>query len=98
DVPCDFNPQRLSYFTKRNALSGMLSRRVDGALPSTVNPMAVWEIKEYYHTKTFGSRVSDGVYESYLDGMELQAIRASLDIRVDHVLVVDDHFTWWVKG
>lgn len=98
NVPCDYNPQRLSYFTKRMILSGMLSRRVDGALPSTVNPMAVWEIKEYYHTKTFGSRVSDGVYESYLDGLELRGIRANLGIQVDHVLVLDDHFTWWVKG
>lgn len=98
NVPCDYNPQTLSYFTRRMILSGMLSRRVDGALPSTVNPMAVWEIKEYYHTKTFGSRVSDGVYESYLDGLELRDIRASLGIHVDHVLVLDDHFTWWTKG
>jgi hypothetical protein len=39
--------------------------------PGTVNPIAIWEIKEYYYTTTFGSRVADGVYETLLDGMEL---------------------------
>ena len=32
--------------------------------------MALWEIKEYYYTTTFGSRVADGVYETLLDGLE----------------------------
>jgi len=45
-----------------------LSRRVDGAYPSLENPTAIWEIKEYYGTTTFGSRVADGVYETQLDG------------------------------
>jgi len=48
---------------------------VDGAFPSTVNPIAVWEIKEYYTQQTFGSRIADGVYESLLDGMELEELR-----------------------
>jgi hypothetical protein len=67
----------------------------------------VWEIKEYYYTTTFGSRVADGVYETLLDGMELEeldeALRelAAIDHRtthVQHLLMVDAHFTWWVKG
>ena len=49
-------------------------------------------------TKTFRSRVADGVYESLLDGLELREVRESLNRSVDHVLVVDDHFTWWIKG
>lgn len=55
-----------------------LARRVEGAFPSPVNPVAVWEIKEYYYTTTFGSRVADGVYESLLDGMELAAVGRAL--------------------
>ncbi len=58
----------------------------------------VWEIKEYYYTTTFGSRVADGVYETLLDGYELSEIRNHLDRPVKHYLMVDDHFTWWVKG
>ncbi len=33
---------------------------------------AVWEIKEYYDSITFGSRIADGVYETMLDGKSLQ--------------------------
>jgi len=29
----------------------------------------------YYYTTTFGSRVEDGVYETLLDGMELEELR-----------------------
>ena len=75
-----------------------LARRVDGAFPTTVNPIAVWEIKEYYYTTTFGSRVADGVYETLLDGMELEELREHEKIDVKHYLMVDDFNTWWNMG
>jgi hypothetical protein len=75
-----------------------LARRVDGAFPKTVNPVAVWEIKEYYHTTTFGSRVADGVYETLLDGMELEELREHEAVEVKHYLIVDAHYTWWDCG
>jgi hypothetical protein len=75
-----------------------LARRVDGAFPSAVNPIAIWEIKEYYNTTTFGSRVADGVYETLLDGMEIEELREHEGIEVKHYLMVDSHFTWWVCG
>lgn len=56
------------------------------------------EIKEYYYTTTFGSRVADGVYETLLDGMELQELHEHEGIKVEHLLVVDSHFTWWKCG
>jgi hypothetical protein len=71
---------------------------VDGAFPSAINPVALWEIKEYYHTTTFGSRVADGVYETLLDGMELEELRQSEGIHVKHYLILDDRFTWWECG
>lgn len=71
---------------------------MDGAFPSVVNPVAIWEIKEYYYTTTFGSRVADGVYEALLDGLELEELAASTGRKVQHLLVVDDHFTWWECG
>lgn len=73
--PCDFSPRELTTFTRDEVPIQTLARWVDGAFPSTVNPLAIWEIKEYYHTTTFGSRVADGVYETLLDGMELQQLR-----------------------
>ena len=63
-----------------------------------VNPIAVWEIKEYYYTTTFGSRVADGVYETLVDGMEIEELQDSERIAIKHYLFADSHFTWWACG
>lgn len=97
-LPCDHNPMELTAITFQGAPLRTLARRVDGAFPSTINPIAVWEIKEYYYTTTFGSRVADGVYESLLDGMELEELREHEKIDVKHYLMVDDYNTWWNMG
>lgn len=99
-LPCDYDPRVLTTVTKRNIPFRTLARRIDGAFPAPVNPIAVWEIKEYYYTTTFGSRVADGVYESLLDGLELEELRLETknEIAVQHYLMLDAHYTWWVKG
>lgn len=96
--PCDFDPRSLTTVTRGGIPVRTLARRVDGAFPAVVNPVAVWEIKEYYYTTTFGSRVADGVYESLLDGMELEELREHEGIDVKHYLMVDDYRTWWLQG
>jgi len=96
--PCDFEPRELTTVTRDGRPLRTLSRWVDGAFPAVTNPIAVWEIKEYYHTTTFGSRVADGVYESLLDGMELEELRKQEGIKVLHYLMVDSHYTWWQCG
>jgi hypothetical protein len=97
-LTCDYDPRELTSVTLNGAPLRTLARRVDGAFTSTVNPVAVWEIKEYYYTTTFGSRVADGVYETLLDGMELEELRENEDINVKHYLMVDDYNTWWNMG
>lgn len=97
-LPCDYDPRRLTSFTQAGELSRTLARRVDGCFPGCVNPIAIWEIKEYYHTTTFGSRVADGVYESLLDGLELEELRLNTGIGVHHLLIVDAYYTWWELG
>ena len=97
-LPCDYDPHKLTTFTRGGAPLRTLARRVDGCFPSSVNPIAVWEIKEYYYTTTFGSRVADGVYESLLDGLELEELREHEGIDVKHYLIVDSHYTWWKSG
>ncbi|HEY4313043.1 MAG TPA: hypothetical protein VGN12_26560 [Pirellulales bacterium] len=97
-LPCDYDPRELTTVTVNNAPLRTLARRVDGAFPGPVNPIAVWEIKEYYYTTTFGSRVADGVYESLLDGMELEELRKEEGIDVKHYLMIDSHYTWWECG
>lgn len=94
----NYNPQGLIFVTEDNRPLRTFSRRMDGAYPSIVNPLVVWEIKEYYGTTTFGSRVADGVYETMLDGEEFAELRNYNGMDVKHYLIVDDHFTWWKKG
>lgn len=95
---CDYDPRRLTKFTRHGTPLRTLARRVDGAFPSTVNPVALWEIKEYYYTTTFGSRVADGVYETLLDGMELAELAENEGVDALHYLFVDSHYTWWECG
>jgi len=97
-MECDYDPRELTTVTLDRAPLRTLARRVDGAFPSVVNPIAVWEIKEYYYTTTFGSRVADGVYESLLDGMELEELRDQEGIDVKHYLMIDARYTWWECG
>jgi len=97
-LPCDYDPRQLTTVTSDRGPLRTLARRVDGAFPRAVNPIAVWEIKEYYYTTTFGSRVADGVYETLLDGMELEELREHEGIEVKHYLMVDSHYTWWECG
>jgi hypothetical protein len=97
-LSCDFDPRELTTITRDGEPLRTLSRRVDGAFPSTINPIAVWEVKEYYYTTTFGSRVADGVYETLLDGMELEELREHENINVKHYLMIDAHYTWWTCG
>ena len=97
-LPCDYDPRRLTTLTQGEKPARTLSRRLDGCFPGTVNPIAAWEIKEYYYTTTFGSRVADGVYETLLDGYEIAEARESLGVDVQHLLIVDAYGTWWEQG
>jgi hypothetical protein len=96
--PCDFDPRGLTTITIGGVPLRTLARRLDGAFPAKVNPISVWEVKEYYYTTTFGSRVADGIYETLLDGMELEELHQSEGIKVLHYLMLDSHYTWWVSG
>jgi hypothetical protein len=94
----DGDPRALPVILQDGRPVAIMSRRLDGAYPDTTNVRAVWEIKEYYDNKTFGSRIADGVYETLLDGYELQALRRVYGIHVEHYLVIDSHETWWNMG
>jgi len=98
DRKCDYDPRELTTVTTDGFPLRTLARRVDGAFSSAVNPIAIWEIKEYYYTTTFGSRVADGVYETLLDGMEIEELYEHEKINVLHYLMIDAHYTWWNCG
>ena len=94
----EHDPRNLIVVSKNGTPIQTLSRRVDGAYPGTNNPKAIWEIKEYYGTKTFGSRVADGVYETLLDGYEIKELTSGGGDTIGHYLIIDDYFTWWKCG
>ena len=95
---CDYGPRALTTVMRDGVPLRTFARRMDGAFPSVLNPLAVWEIKEYYYTTTFGSRVADGVYETLLDGMEVEELAVSESVEVLHYLIIDAHYTWWDCG
>ena len=95
----DDDPRKLTYMCDQNGnITGTASRRFDGAYPSTISPKIVWEIKEYYYTTTFGSRIADGVYETLLDGFELNQIYQRTGQKILHLLFIDAYDTWWNDG
>ncbi len=96
--PCNYDPRSLTMISRNGAPLRTFARRVDGAFEDTINPIAIWEIKEYYYTTTFGSRVADGIYETLLDGMELEELYDYEGIKVFHYLIIDGHYTWWECG
>lgn len=96
--PCDYDPRALPVIDYEGTLYAAMSRRMDGSMPSTVNPLAMWEIKEYYYTTTFGSKISDAVYITALDGYERKDVESVTGVAIDHLIVVDAYDTWWVKG
>ncbi|AYY25420.1 hypothetical protein COL26_29155 [Bacillus thuringiensis] len=99
DIGFNDDPRSLTYILNQNSeVQGILSRRFDGAFPSTVNPQAIWEIKEYYYTTTFGSRIADGVYETQLDGHEINHLSHVLHTPIEHIYFIDDYNTWWNMG
>ena len=98
DEEFDPDPRGLVYMLNNRKIIGASSRRFDGAYPSIYNPKIVWEIKEYYYSKSFGSRVADAVYETELDGYEFNEIYDRTGQQVYHVMLIDSHYTFWVQG
>ncbi len=97
-MPCDYDPRFLTTVTIDSIPVRTFSRRLDGAFPAALNPVAIWEIKEYYHTTSFGSRVADAVYETQLDGFEAEELLEQEGRKISHYLFVDAYDTWWLKG
>lgn len=96
--PCDYDPHKIPVIDHDGSLYAALSRRMDGSFPSTTNPRAMWEIKEYYYTTTFGSKISDAVYITSLDGYERIELERATGINIEHLVIVDAYDTWWGKG
>lgn len=99
----DQDPRKLPMVTHNGVVVGSMSRRMDGGFPATVDPDVVWEFKCYYYTTTFGSKISDAVYITYLDGHERDEINETFkelgsDRRLQSVLFIDAYSVWREQG
>ncbi|WKA53434.1 DUF7687 domain-containing protein [Planococcus shixiaomingii] len=99
DIGFNHDPRSLSYVLGEDRnLEGIFTRRFDGAIPDVNNAHLIWELKEYYYTTTFGSKISGAVYESQLDGHEAKRIKNEAGVFVKHVLIIDSYSVWWEQG
>lgn len=94
----DQNPVSLPAFTEDRVVIGSMSRRLDGAFPSTVNPVALWEFKCYYYTTSFGSKISDAVYIADLDGYDRSNAEKATAMPINLTLFIDAYSAWMEQG
>jgi hypothetical protein len=95
-ISIDPNPQtRCTWHSDRGL--HVTARNLDGAIPSTVNPIIVWEIKEYWGKTSGGSKMSDAVYECNLVGRELRDFEQQTGLSVVHAVFVDGKDQWTAR-
>jgi len=92
-IEVDPNPQNRCVWTNGESFH-VTARRLDGAIPSLVNPKLVWEIKEYWGKTRGGSKMSDAVYECQLVGKELRAFEEKTGTAITHVVFLDGLEQW----
>jgi len=92
-VEVDSDPQRRAVWLSEFGLH-VSARNLDGAIPSLVNPGAIWEIKEYWGKTKGGSKMSDAVYECHLVGLELRMFEVVSGVSIDHIVFVDGKEQW----
>lgn len=89
----DSNPQYRCVWFKEKDLY-VTARNLDGAIPSLVNPIVAWEIKEYWGGTKGGSKMSDAVYECLLVGRELREYEEKHKLKIHHVVFIDGKAQW----
>jgi hypothetical protein len=95
-IQVDPNPHKRCVWCNENGLH-VTARNLDGAIPSTVNPYIVWEIKEYWGKTSGGSKMSDAVYECNLVGRELRDFEQRTGASVIHAVFVDGKDQWTAR-
>ena len=92
-VAIDPNPQTRCVWVRGENLH-VTARNLDGAIPGLLNPLVIWEIKEYWGKTKGGSKMSDAVYECALVGRELRDLEKRSDIHIEHVVLLDGKEQW----
>lgn len=88
----DLDPQKRAAYLDGDSI-WVSPRRLDGALPTLLNPVGLWEIKEYWGNRG-GSKMSDAIYEVQLVGTELAVQEKARSWHIDHYLILDGKAQW----
>lgn len=89
------NPRMLpTVLDSDNNLQMTLPKWPDGAFPTARNPRAIWEVKEFYSSTTFGSRIADAIYEIMLFNEELDTLHNETGSEVELYLMTDGYEAW----
>jgi hypothetical protein len=92
-VSVEINPQKRCVWCYQHKLH-VTARNLDGAVPGLVNPVVVWEVKEYWGKTSGGSKMSDAVYECNLVGRELREFQERSGLAVKHIVFLDGIEQW----
>jgi hypothetical protein len=95
-VASDTNPQSRAAVVTDNYI-WVSPRRLDGAIPTLVNPIGLWEIKEYWGKTSGGSKMSDAIYECQLVGQELRAFEDLHAMAIRHYVILDGRDQWLAR-
>ncbi|WP_143200011.1 DUF7687 domain-containing protein [Kitasatospora sp. CB01950] len=93
EIPVNTDPQSRAAIVSDKHI-WVSPRRLDGALPDLLNPVALWEIKEYWGKTGGGSKMSDAIYELHLVGLELRRFEDEFGIHVNHYAIMDGRHQW----
>lgn len=92
----DPNPQsRVAVFEPGHLF--VSPRRLDGAIPTLLNPVGIWEVKEYWGKTKGGSKMSDAIYECQLVGSELRTYEDRGGRRIRHYFILDGLDQWQAR-
>lgn len=92
-VDVNVNPQGRVVLVRGDGL-WVSPRRLDGALPGLMNPVGVWEIKEYWGKTKGGSKMSDAIYEIHLVGAEIREFERRHGPCLAHYAIIDGKEQW----
>lgn len=93
DISVNTNPQSRAALISDQGI-WVSPRRLDGAIPDLLNPVAIWEIKEYWGKTGGGSKMSDAIYELHLVGLELRMFEKESGHHVNHYAIMDGREQW----
>src|ERR1043166_3350252 len=89
----------LSAHSPNTLRSTSSSRRPDIPATATATPARAWPAPSPTSRRRASSgQIADGVYETLVDGMELEELFLNEKICVRHYLILDDYLTWWEMG